>query len=126
MDRESQYSRSAAVKHRARNPSRSSARRTRSISMMSTPTFTYGAGMRRFLLLDFYSCVLLNGDPVADMGDIHGVVTLEPIGDRTRMTIMSTFEAEEQMEKIVAMGMEEGMREALGQVDAIIAESVNA
>jgi hypothetical protein len=54
------------------------------------------------------------------------VVTLEPIGDRTRMTILSTFEAEEQMEKIVAMGMEEGMREALGQVDAILAESVNA
>ena len=67
-----------------------------------------------------------NGDPVADMGTIHGVVTLEPIGDRTRMTIMSTFEAEEQMEKVVAMGMEEGMREALGQVDAILAESVNA
>jgi hypothetical protein len=30
------------------------------------------------------------------------------------------------MEKIVAMGMEEGMREALGQVDAILSESVNA
>ena len=60
------------------------------------------------------------------MGTIHGVVTLEPIGDRTRMTILSTFEAEEQMEKIVAMGMEEGMKEALGQVDAILAESVNA
>ena len=67
-----------------------------------------------------------NGDPVADMGTIHGVVTLEPIGERTRMTILSTFEAEEQMEKIVAMGMEEGMKEALGQVDAILAESVNA
>jgi hypothetical protein len=39
---------------------------------------------------------------------------------------LSTFEAEEQMEKIVAMGMEEGMREAVGQVDAILAEPVNA
>jgi hypothetical protein len=42
------------------------------------------------------------------------------------MTILSTFEAEEQMEQIVAMGMEEGMKGALGQVDAILAESVNA
>jgi uncharacterized protein YndB with AHSA1/START domain len=67
-----------------------------------------------------------NGDPVADMGTIHGIVTLEPIGGRTRMTVLSTFDAEEQMEQIVAMGMEEGMNQALGQVDAILAESVNA
>ena len=30
------------------------------------------------------------------------------------------------MEKIVAMGMEEGMKEALGQIDAILAEPANA
>ncbi|WP_427006491.1 SRPBCC family protein [Pseudarthrobacter sp. H2] len=63
-----------------------------------------------------------NGNPVGDMGTTHGVVTLESIGDRTRMTIMSTFEAEEQMEQILAMGMEEGMKEAIGQIDAILAE----
>ncbi len=63
-----------------------------------------------------------NGNPVGDMGTTHGVVTLEAIGDRTRMTIMSTFEAEEQMEQILAMGMEEGMKEAIGQIDAILAE----
>ncbi|MGO4491996.1 SRPBCC domain-containing protein [Arthrobacter sp. 2YAF22_2] len=67
-----------------------------------------------------------DGVPVADKGTIHGVVTLEPIGDRTRMTVHSTFEAEEQMEEIVAMGMEEGMNQALGQVDAILAEHANA
>jgi uncharacterized protein YndB with AHSA1/START domain len=63
-----------------------------------------------------------NGKPVGDMGTTHGVVTLEAIGDRTRMTIMSMFEAEEQMEQILAMGMEQGMREAIGQIDAILAE----
>ena len=76
--------------------------------------------------MTFTHCYAANGDPVADMGTIHGLVTLEPIGSRTRMTVLSTFEAEEQMEQIVAMGMEEGMKEALGQVDAILAESVNA
>jgi len=67
-----------------------------------------------------------NGDRVPDMGIIHGAVTLEPVDGRTRMTVLSTFETEEQMEKIVAMGMEEGMKGALGQVDAILAEHANA
>ncbi|WP_427129165.1 SRPBCC family protein [Pseudarthrobacter sp. S9] len=67
-----------------------------------------------------------NGAPVADMGTMHGVVTLEAIGDRTRMTVMTEFEAEEQMEQILAMGMEEGMQQAMGQIDAIVAEHANA
>lgn len=63
-----------------------------------------------------------NGDPVAEMGTTHGVVTLEAIGDRTRMTVVSNFESAEQLEKMLAMGMEEGMNEAMGQIDAILAD----
>ena len=63
-----------------------------------------------------------SGAPVDAMGSAHATVTLEDAGGRTRMTIMSTFESEEQMEEMVKMGMEEGMKEALGQVDAILAE----
>jgi hypothetical protein len=37
---------------------------------------------------------------------------------------LSTFEAEEQMEQLLAMGMEEGLREAIGQIDSILAEPV--
>ncbi|NKX56453.1 SRPBCC family protein [Arthrobacter mobilis] len=64
-----------------------------------------------------------NGDPVAAMGATHAVVTLEDVGGRTRMTIESTFESAEQLEKMLAMGMEEGLREAVGQIDAILAGS---
>ena len=64
-----------------------------------------------------------NGDPVAAMGTTHGVVTLEAIGDRTRMTILTTFEAEEQLEQMLAMGMEDGLKQAMGQIDAILAGS---
>jgi uncharacterized protein YndB with AHSA1/START domain len=64
-----------------------------------------------------------NGDPAGDLGTTRGVVTLEAIGDRTRMTILSTFEAEEQMEQMLAMGMEEGLKEAVGQIDAVLAGS---
>ncbi|XAS67003.1 SRPBCC domain-containing protein [Micrococcaceae bacterium Sec5.7] len=64
-----------------------------------------------------------NGNPTGDLGTTHATVTLEAVGDRTRMTILSTFEAEEQLEQMLAMGMEEGLKGAVGQVDAILAES---
>ncbi|MEV8039670.1 SRPBCC domain-containing protein [Arthrobacter sp. NPDC080082] len=67
-----------------------------------------------------------DGEPVAEMGTIHGVVTFEDLGGRTRMSVVSTFETQEQMEKIVAMGMEEGMKGALGQVDALLVEPARA
>ncbi|MEE2522340.1 SRPBCC domain-containing protein [Pseudarthrobacter sp. J75] len=62
------------------------------------------------------------GEPVGDLGTTHAVVTLEPDGDRTRMTVHSTFESEDQLEKMLEMGMEEGMKEAMGQIDGILAE----
>jgi len=39
-------------------------------------------------------------------------------GGRTALDMLSTFESAEEMEKLVDMGMEEGMREAMGQMDA--------
>jgi len=62
-----------------------------------------------------------NGNPVEDMGTARMVATLEDLGGRTRMTIASTFESEEQMQKMLDMGMEEGMGQAMGQIDAILA-----
>lgn len=50
------------------------------------------------------------------------VAELTDIGDgRTRMTITSTFASVEQMEQVLAMGAEEGMTLALGQIDALLA-----
>ncbi|EMY35883.1 activator of Hsp90 ATPase 1 family protein [Arthrobacter crystallopoietes BAB-32] len=62
-----------------------------------------------------------NGDPVAEMGSAHAVVTLEDVGGRTRMTTVSNFESLEQLQKMLEMGMEEGMKEAMGQIDGILA-----
>ncbi len=48
---------------------------------------------------------------------------IEAIGDgRTRMSIDSTFPSTEAMEQLLAMGMEEGLSQAIGQIDAILAE----
>jgi uncharacterized protein YndB with AHSA1/START domain len=50
-------------------------------------------------------------------------VTIDEVGDgRTRMSIHSIFASAEAMEQILAMGMEEGLKEAVGQIDAILAE----
>ncbi len=39
---------------------------------------------------------------------------------RTTMVMESTFPSLEAMEQMVAMGMEEGIREAMGQIDALL------
>jgi uncharacterized protein YndB with AHSA1/START domain len=50
-------------------------------------------------------------------------VTIQEIGDgRTRMSIESRFPSAEAMEQVLAMGMEEGLTQAVGQIDAILAE----
>lgn len=45
----------------------------------------------------------------------------EPEG-HTTMTVTSQFPSREAMDQLIEMGMEEGMREAAGQIDAILAE----
>ncbi len=53
----------------------------------------------------------------------EGRVTIEPIAaGRTRMSIVSRFPSIEAMEQVLAMGMEEGLTQAVGQIDAILAE----
>ena len=47
-------------------------------------------------------------------------------GGRTRMSIESIFPDTAAMEQLLAMGMELGLREAVGQIDAILAENAIA
>ena len=55
----------------------------------------------------------------------EGRVTIEPIdASRTRMSIESRFPSTEALEQMLAMGMEEGLTQAVGQIDAILAEDV--
>jgi uncharacterized protein YndB with AHSA1/START domain len=61
-----------------------------------------------------------DGEPDPSMEPGHIVVTLEPADGGTRMTIKNSFASAEQLEQMIAMGMEEGMREALGQVDELL------
>ncbi|MDQ0736807.1 SRPBCC family protein [Arthrobacter agilis] len=63
-----------------------------------------------------------NREPMDELGHTHAVVTLEDLGNRTRMTLVTGFESLEQLNQMVEMGMEEGLKLALGQVDSLLAE----
>ena len=62
-----------------------------------------------------------NNDEMPGPGAMN--VTIAPVAEgRTRMTIESIFPDAATMEQLLAMGQEEGMTEAVGQIDAILAE----
>jgi uncharacterized protein YndB with AHSA1/START domain len=64
-----------------------------------------------------------DGSPNTALPENIGRVSIASIGTgRTRMTIESIFPTLEAMEQVLAMGMEEGLKEAIGQIDAILAE----
>lgn len=60
-----------------------------------------------------------DGEPVPGLEPVDGVVTFEPIATGTRMTVLCQFADAEQMEQL-AMGMQEGMSIAIGQIDALL------
>ncbi|MGE0059063.1 MAG: SRPBCC domain-containing protein [Dehalococcoidia bacterium] len=76
----------------------------------------------RLVLLDGFAEA--DGPPNTDLPVTKMTVTIEDIGgNRTRMSIESAFPSVEAMEQLIAMGMDEGMTQAAGQIDAILAEN---
>ena len=76
---------------------------------------------RRLVFIDGFAHE--DGTPNDDFPRNEGRVTIEPIeAGRTRMSIESRFPSAEALEQVLAMGMEEGLTQAVGQIDAILAE----
>jgi uncharacterized protein YndB with AHSA1/START domain len=64
-----------------------------------------------------------DGTPNLDFPQGEMRVRIEEIGDgRSRMSIVNTYASTEAMEQLLAMGEEQGLTEAVGQIDAILAE----
>ena len=64
-----------------------------------------------------------DGTPNSDLPTNEAWVTIVEVdAGRSRMSIESRFASAEAMEQVLAMGMEEGLRQAVGQIDAILAE----
>lgn len=63
-----------------------------------------------------------DGRPNENMPTMRMVFTFEPTPKGSRFTGVTTFPSVEAMEEMVKMGMVDGMRSALGQMDAVLAE----
>ncbi|WP_236790150.1 SRPBCC domain-containing protein [Amycolatopsis sp. GM8] len=64
-----------------------------------------------------------HGEPSTSMPNSHFVVTLEAAGSGTRMTTVANFATADDLEKLVGMGMQEGMRLAMGQIDGVLSST---
>ena len=68
-----------------------------------------------------------DGSPSSHVPGSTARVTIEEVGGgRTKMSIESRFPSTEAMEKLLAMGMEGGLTQAIGQIDAILAADAPA
>ena len=63
-----------------------------------------------------------DGTPNDTMPSMRMVFTFEPTATGSRMTSVTYFPSAESMQQLVDMGMVEGLRSALSQLDAVLAE----
>ena len=63
-----------------------------------------------------------DGRPNEDMPTMRMVFTFESTSDGSRFTSVTTFPSLETMEQLVEMGMIEGLKSAMGQLDDVLAE----
>ena len=76
---------------------------------------------RRMLFRDGFANA--DGTPKTDLPITTIRVSIEEVAQgRTRMSIESVFPSTEAMEQILAMGTDEGLTQAVSQIDAILAE----
>jgi uncharacterized protein YndB with AHSA1/START domain len=61
-----------------------------------------------------------DGEPMPGVEPMSGRVTFEPADGGTRMTVITHFTDIEQMQTMLGMGMQEGMTQAVGQIDAVL------
>ena len=62
-----------------------------------------------------------DGKQAPDMLTMRMRFTLEPHDGGTRMVTVTTFPSLEALEKLLGMGMEEGMKAAMAQIDGVLA-----
>lgn len=60
------------------------------------------------------------GKPNEEMPTTVATVTIAESDGATTMSIQSKFAGREDMERVIGMGMEQGIVEALGQIDALL------
>lgn len=102
----------------------------RSEYYMTGPDGERSAGYFKYLVVDPpYSFEVEDGflgpdgAPAPGMPTMQMRFTFEPHDGGTRMITVTTFPSVAALEQLIGMGMEEGMRAAMGQIDAVLAEA---
>ncbi len=63
-----------------------------------------------------------DGEPNAEMPAMRMRFAFEATDDGSRVTTTTHFASLDDLEKLLEMGMDEGMREAMGQIEAVLAD----
>lgn len=97
---------------------------------MTGPNGEKSAGWWRFLAVDPGRSFEVedgfandDGTPNESMPSMRIIFRFEPTVTGARMISVTTFPSLEAMQQLIEMGMEEGLRSALGQLDAVLAEA---
>ena len=64
-----------------------------------------------------------DGVPNEELGWTRMVARFEPTDVGTRVVLVSTFQSTEQLQQMIEMGMEDGLRAAMDQIDGLLAEA---
>lgn len=98
---------------------------------MTGPEGDTPRGWWRFIEVDAPRLIVLEdgfaddqGEPNPDLPVTVMRVAIESDGAGTSMQIESIFPSTDAMQQMVDMGMVEGLREAMGQIDAVLADIV--
>ena len=67
-----------------------------------------------------------DGQPLDSLKPTRAVVTFETLGSGTRMTTVTEFADADQLERVLAMGVEEGTHLAMAQIDALVSETLSS
>ncbi|MGO4595690.1 SRPBCC domain-containing protein [Leifsonia sp. 2TAF2] len=97
---------------------------------MTGPDGTKARGWWRFVAIEPPAQLAVDDGFADDDGNpapgepVRMTTTLEESDGRTRMTQVSRFASVDQLNEMVAMGMEEGLRLALAQIDDLLSADV--
>lgn len=101
----------------------------RSHYAMTGPDGTSAGGYWEFLVVDEGSRIEVldgfaddDGSPNRDLPTVRTEFLFEATATGSRLTTVSHFASLDQLEQLVAMGMLEGLRAAMGQIDEVVAD----
>ena len=99
---------------------------------MTGPDGTTSRGWWRFLAVEPERRIEVEdgfadeeGRPNDQMPSMRMAITFAPTAGGSQLTIVTHFTSLESMEQLVKMGMLDGLRSALGQLDGVLAEPVS-